>query len=110
MWWAAELTVYPLVVRLRQIGEHGVATDRSDLDPRMNTGTTLPSWWERLLIAPNHVYYHVEHHQYANIPPYNLHKLHTLLVERCYYDDYDCVANGFADVLRRAVQPRDAHA
>jgi len=107
LWWAAELFIFPLVVRLRQIGEHGVAPDRNSLDPRLNTGTTIVSWWERLLIAPNHVYYHVEHHQYASVPPYNLHKLHKLLLKNGYYDGYDCLATGYLDVLRRAVQSPD---
>jgi hypothetical protein len=31
----------PAIVRLRQIGEHGVAAERSDLDPRRNTSTTV---------------------------------------------------------------------
>ncbi len=104
MWWLAELTLYPLVVRIRQIGEHGVAVDRTSLDPRLNTGTTIPSWWEKLLLAPNHVYYHVEHHQYANVPPYNLAKLHKLLSDSGYYKGHNCISHGYFDVLRRAVQ------
>ena len=105
LWWAAELFVLPLLVRLRQIGEHGVADDRSARSARLNTGTTLVSWWERLTVAPNNVSYHVEHHQFASVPCYRLPLLHQKLKAGGYFDGYDCIANGYRDVLRRAVQP-----
>ena len=103
LWWVAELFIYPALVRLRQIGEHGVAVDRSSQDPRLNTGTTLAPWWQRVLVAPNNVNYHLEHHFMASVPPYNLHKLHTLLKARGFYSEFDCLSNGYADVLKRAL-------
>jgi fatty acid desaturase len=105
LWWLAELLVLPLLVRLRQIGEHGVADNRNDRSPRLNTGTTLVSWWERILIAPNYVNYHVEHHQFASVPCYRLAGLHKKLKDGGYFDAYDCIAYGYRDVLKRAVQP-----
>jgi fatty acid desaturase len=108
LWWVAQLFVYPAIVRLRQIGEHGVAAERSDLDPRRNTSTTVARWWERLFVAPNHVHYHLEHHLAAGVPPYRLAAMHRLLVSRGYYDGYTCVSNGYADVIRRAVKPMPA--
>ncbi|MEM7358155.1 MAG: fatty acid desaturase family protein [Pseudomonadota bacterium] len=104
MWWVAELFIYPAIARLRQIGEHGVAENRSEQNARLNTGTTILPWWQKLLIAPNNVGYHVEHHMLASIPPYNLRRLHELLKERGYFDGYDCIAYGYGQVLRRAVQ------
>jgi fatty acid desaturase len=104
LWWVAEIFVLPLLVRLRQIGEHGVADNRASRSPRLNTGTTLVSWWERLLVAPNYVNYHVEHHQFASVPCYRLPGLHKKLKQGGYFDNYDCIAIGYADVLRRAVQ------
>lgn len=104
MWWAAELFVYPAIVRLRQIGEHGVASNRSDLDPRLNTSTTLAPWWQKLFVAPNNVNYHLEHHYFASIPPYNLRRAHKLLFSRGFYEGYNCVATGYVDVLRRSVR------
>ncbi|KQT31392.1 fatty acid desaturase [Sphingomonas sp. Leaf412] len=103
LWWVALLFVYPAIVRLRQIGEHGVASDRTSLDPRMNTSTTLVGWWERLFIAPNHVSFHLEHHMAAGVPPYRLREMHRLLASRGFYDGHACIAKGYADVLRRAV-------
>ena len=105
LWWVALLFVYPAIVRLRQIGEHGVAEERGDLDPRRNTSTTVARWWERLFVAPNHVHFHLEHHLAAGVPPYRLGTMHRLLVKRGYYDGFSCVSRGYADVIRRAVAP-----
>ncbi len=104
LWWAAKLFVYPLIFRLRQISEHGVAIDRASLDPRDNTSTTLVSWWERLFIAPANVNYHLEHHMFAAVPPYRLARLHRVLKARGFYDGRACIAHGYRDVLRRAVK------
>lgn len=104
LWWVALLFVYPVIVRLRQIGEHGVVPDRGDADPRNNTATTLVRWWERLFIAPNHVNYHVEHHLTAGIPPYRLPRMHRLLRARGFYDGHDSLSHGYIDVMRRATR------
>lgn len=108
LFWAARLFVYPAIHRLRQISEHGVVPDRDVLDARLNTGTTIPRWWERLFVSPCNVNYHLEHHIFAAVPPYRLPALHRTLVERGYYKDHDCIAHGFGDVLRRATRPDDA--
>ncbi|MGB3624631.1 MAG: fatty acid desaturase family protein [Henriciella sp.] len=104
MWWAAELFIYPAIVRLRQIGEHGTAIDRSQLDARLNTGTTVAPFWQKVFIAPNNVNYHLEHHLLASIPPYNLGRMHRILSQRGFYNETDCISHGYGDVLRRAVR------
>lgn len=104
LWWVAYLFVYPAIVRLRQIGEHGVARDRASLDPRENTSTTLARPWERLFVAPNHVHYHLEHHFAAGVPPYRLAAMHRLLSERGFYDGFACVRRGYGDVIRGAMR------
>ena len=105
LWWAAYLVVYPALTRLRFMGEHGVARDRLAADPRDNTCTTLVSWWERLLVAPNRVNFHVEHHLLAGVPLYNLPRFHRLLAGRGYFAGRDCLSLGYRDVLRRATRP-----
>lgn len=102
LWWVAYLFVYPVIMRLRQIGEHGVVIDRGQTDPRLNTATTLVRWWERLLIAPNHVNWHLEHHVAGGIPPYRLPAMHRLLRARGFYDGYDAISHGYFDVVARA--------
>ncbi|WP_370234598.1 MULTISPECIES: fatty acid desaturase family protein [Henriciella] len=104
MWWAAELFIYPAIVRLRQIGEHGTAIDRTQLDARLNTGTTVAPFWQRIFIAPNNVNYHLEHHLLASIPPYNLGRMHRILKERGFYAETDCISHGYGDVIRRAIR------
>jgi len=108
LWWVAYLFVYPAIMRLRQIGEHGVVIDRGNCDPRMNTATTLVRWWERLLIAPNHVNWHLEHHVAGSVPPYRLAAMHRLLRARGFYDGFDAVSHGYGDVVRRATLSRTA--
>lgn len=102
LWWVALIFVYPVIMRLRQIGEHGVVRGRGDPDPRNNTATTLVSWWERLLIAPAHVNWHLEHHIAPAVPPYRLARLHALLAARGFQDGFDPPSRGYRDVIRRA--------
>ncbi len=102
LWWAGYLVTHQLITRLRFMGEHGVAMDRLSADARENTCTTLVSWWERLLVAPNFVNYHLEHHLNAAVPCYRLQGLHRLLAERGFFDGFDCLSQGYVDVIRRA--------
>lgn len=102
LWWVAYVFVYPLITRIRYMGEHGVAIDYASNDPRENTSSTLVSWWERLLVAPNRVNYHLEHHLLASVPLYRLPKLQRLLRERGYYADKACFSHGYLDVIRKA--------
>lgn len=99
IWAGAWLTTHTLVTRIRAIAEHAMIPDPSD--PLRNTRTTIPAWWERLLIAPNRVNYHLEHHLLMTVPHYKLPRLHRLLGERGLLDGA-CITHGYADVLRRA--------
>jgi fatty acid desaturase len=99
LWVGAWLTTYSLAMRIRSIAEHGMIPDPSD-DFR-NTRTTLARWWERLLIAPNRVNYHLEHHLMVAVPHYNLPRLHRLLRERGVLEGA-CVAPSYLSVLRLA--------
>jgi fatty acid desaturase len=87
MWPAAYLTAYMLIARLRQVAEHGAVPDLFDLDPRMNTRTTLVRWWEKLFVAPFHLNYHLEHHIQSSVPCYNLPAFHRYLKSRGVYDE-----------------------
>lgn len=107
LWWAAYVFVHQLITRLRFMGEHGVAVDRLSADARENTCTTLVSWWERLLVAPNYVNYHLEHHLSAAVPCYRLPALHRLLVEKGFFDGFHCLSDGYRDVLARATRTTD---
>lgn len=105
LWWVARIFLLPAFMRIRIIGEHGVAANVLSTDPRDNTHTTVPRWWERLTVAPNNVSYHLEHHMFAAVPSYNLEKLHRLLSERGFYRGKACVTVGYPRVLRAAIAP-----
>ena len=102
LWIGAYMTTYMLVVRIRQVAEHANVPDLYDSDPRNNTRTTVPHWWERLIFAPNYVNYHLEHHFMAGVPCYRLKALHELLKHRGAYHSTP-IFNGYAEVLRHAV-------
>jgi fatty acid desaturase len=102
LWLASFLTTYMVIVRIRQVAEHAAVPDLYDPDPRNNTRTTIPSWWQRPLFAPNYVNYHLEHHFMASVPCYRLKALHQLLKQRGAYEDTQ-VFEGYGQVLRQAV-------
>jgi len=99
LWVAAWLTTYRLLTRIRSIAEHGMVPNR--LDPMRNTRTTIASWWERILVAPNRVNFHLEHHLLMTVPNHNLPRLHELLRARGAVDEA-CITPGYAEVLRLA--------
>jgi fatty acid desaturase len=89
MWPVAYLTSYMLIARLRLVAEHGAVPDLFDLDPRLNTRTTLVRWYEKLFVAPFHLNYHLEHHFQANVPCYHLPAFHQALKSKGVYDTTD---------------------
>jgi fatty acid desaturase len=99
LWAAAWLTTYSLVMRIRSIAEHAMIDDPAD--PLGNTRTTIARWWERLLVAPNCVNFHLEHHLAMTVPHYHLRRMHRLLVERGVLANA-CVTRGYLSVLQRA--------
>jgi fatty acid desaturase len=96
LWVVAWFTTYSLVMRIRSIAEHAMVPDQGD--ELRNTRTTIIAWWERLLIGPNYVNYHLEHHILMTVPHYNLPRMHRLLRERGALDA-DCVTDGYLQVL-----------
>jgi fatty acid desaturase len=100
LWAGAWLTTNTLLTRIRAIAEHALTPDADD--PLGNTRTTLARWWERLLIAPNRVNYHLEHHLLMTVPHYHLPRLHALLRERGVLARACVEPGGYGAVLRRA--------
>jgi len=100
LWIGAWLTTNTLVTRIRAIAEHALTPDADD--PLGNTRTTLTRWWERLLVAPNRVNYHLEHHLLMTVPHYNLPRMHALLRERGVLEHACVEPGGYRAVLRRA--------
>ncbi len=105
VWVLAWLTTYSLATRIRSIAEHNMVPDPAD--PLRNSRTTLASWWERLLWAPNRVSYHLEHHLLMTVPFYHLPRMHRLLRERGALTGA-LVERGYLPLLRRAAAGRPA--
>lgn len=103
VWLLAYFTTFQFVVRVRAMAEHSVLEDTTD--PLRNTRTTKANFIERLLFAPYHVNYHLEHHMLMTVPSYNLPKMHKLLVERGFYEK-GLMANGYWEVIKLASQGR----
>ncbi len=104
VWWAALIFAQPLILRVRQIGEHGAMPELFHKDVRKTTRTTMPTWWEKILFGPNFINFHHEHHLAATIPSYNYPKLNKMLQERGYYEGNEqaLVKEGYMEVLRIA--------
>jgi len=100
VWVGAFVSTHMLSTRLRQIGEHAAVPNGQSLDPRDHTRTILTKWWERLLIAPHQIGYHLEHHLLPSVPIYRLPTLHKMLVDNGYLGS-DLVITGYPSLIRR---------
>jgi len=98
LWWLPACTYYSLIIRIRNIAEHGVTPGNSDFD---NTRTTKANYLIRFLMVPHFVNYHLEHHLFLNCPWYNLPKAHKMLIENGYEDEM-CLEDSYKSVLKRA--------
>lgn len=107
LWWLANISTYALISRIRNAAEHAAVPDLLDADPRLHARTTIPRWWERLVIAPNFVNYHLEHHWVASVPNYRLREFHQFLENKGLLDGVD-IAQGYGDVIRQLYMPKMA--
>lgn len=98
LWLVPLATWFPLVTRIRYMGEHAMVETVDD--PFTHARTTYANPIERLFIAPYWVHYHCEHHLFMYVPCYNLEKAHKLLVEKGYAPRMQ-ITNGYPAVLRR---------
>jgi fatty acid desaturase len=100
LWLGAWCTTYSLVLRLRSIAEHAC----TDLVPDLlhNTRTTAAHWGARLLLAPHHVNYHLEHHLLPTVPHWRLPDVHARLRERGLLGPHN-QAPGYLAVLGQVV-------
>jgi fatty acid desaturase len=104
IWLVAQATWYPLVTRIRNIGEHACATPDPS-DPWRLARTTHANWLERLLIAPYWVHFHAEHHLWMHIPCYRLEAAHRLLAQKGLTQQIE-VRTGYREILELATTQR----
>ena len=99
VWLLAYNTTYFLFLRVRHVGEHAAVPNPISKNMFENTRTTLSSWWERLLVCPVYVNYHIEHHLLPTVPPYNLKQMHHWLVAKEAYKNTP-LPSGYIAMLR----------
>lgn len=104
LWLGSFLTVFMLIIRIRQVAEHAAVPDLYDPDPRMNTRTVEAPWWQRMIFAPNGVNFHLEHHFMASVPCYRLAALRAHLRARGALERVP-VFTSYGQLLRHAVDP-----
>jgi fatty acid desaturase len=79
-WILPLLTWQQAITRVRNIAEHAIVPDNDD--PFRSARTTYATWFERALLAPYWVNYHVDHHVMMYVPCYNLPLLHRMLLAK----------------------------
>jgi len=100
LWLLPAFTWERFITRLRNIGEHAVVPDNDDR--LRNTRTVLASIWERALIAPYFVNYHLEHHLLVSAPCFRLRDMHRALIAKGYGPSMETKA-GYAELLKVAL-------
>jgi len=86
---------------MRLISEHSAVPGP---DPAYAiTRTTLARWWERWLIVPRNIHYHIEHHWYPSVPFYNLPDLHARLMAEPEFREKAVVTTSLIASLRQCI-------
>lgn len=101
LWIGAYLTTFQFCIRVRSMAEHSVVEDATD--PLLNTRTTYANFIERMLFAPYHVNYHVEHHMLMGVPSYKLPEMHALIKARGFYEK-GVLAPNYWSIIQLAVE------
>lgn len=97
-WLLPLLTWFQLVLRIRNIAEHG-ATEFTD-NPLRNVRTTRAGPVLGLLLAPYWVNYHLEHHLVMHVPCFRLKKMHAMMLAKGHGGDMR-VARNYGAVLAK---------
>ncbi|MEM6798832.1 MAG: fatty acid desaturase family protein [Planctomycetota bacterium] len=98
-------TLVNFAMRLRATAEHIGADNSEELRA---TRTVLPHWWERWIISPVGVNYHLEHHLFPSVPGPKLAELHRELMTDQEYHDRAHVTHGYDGVLKELMADSDA--
>jgi fatty acid desaturase len=86
---------------IRLICEHSAV--QSDDPAYAETRTTLARRWERWIIVPRNIHYHIEHHWYPSVPFYNLPVLHDQLMAQPGFRQHAVVTTSVVASLRQCI-------
>lgn len=106
LWLVPFCTWHMAIQYMRLISEHSAV--RSADEAFAQTRTTIPRWWEALLILPRNIGYHLEHHWYPSVPFYNLPALHSALMENARFRDNVVLSRSILSSLADVSHPREA--
>lgn len=99
LWLLPLFTWFQLVVRVRNIAEHAIVPDNND--PFRNARTVKANLFERMILAPYWVNYHVEHHLLFWVPCYRLPRMHALLMAKGFGPKME-LRPSYASIIRDA--------
>jgi fatty acid desaturase len=102
-WLLPSCSWHVVIAHVRVICEHSAVA--STATPYHLTRTTLPRWWERLLVLPRNIGYHHEHHWYPGVPFYHLPALHALLVRETRFGSTGEIQPSMMAALRACTRP-----
>ena len=92
-WFVPYLSSFFMFQYIRSVAEHYGEMAYDNM--LTSTRTVKTNAFERFLIAPHQVAYHLEHHLYPGVPYYNLPKLHELLMEQEEYRAQAHITEGY---------------
>jgi fatty acid desaturase len=78
LWMVPAFTILNVTNRMRATAEHIKLPNTHELN---SSRTITANWFERFLISPLNINYHIEHHMFPSVPGRNLHKLHDTLMQ-----------------------------
>ncbi|HEY2252715.1 MAG TPA: fatty acid desaturase family protein [Planctomycetaceae bacterium] len=105
LYWVIPIATWlTMVLRIRSIAEH-FALPRDHV--LTETRTVIPTKFERLLIAPMNIAYHLEHHQYPSVPFHRLKKLHKLLMKMEAFREKAHLTRGYFRVFQECLPDPD---
>ena len=92
-WIIPYLSTFFMFQYIRSVAEHFGELEYDD--DLTSSRTVVTNAFERFLIAPHNVGYHLEHHLYPAVPFYNLPKLHRLLMEGKAFNSKAHITKGY---------------
>lgn len=101
LWIVPYCTWHVAAQYLRLIAEHSAI--HSPAAAYAMTRTTIPPLWERALLLPLNIGYHIEHHWYPSVPFYNLPALHARLMEQPGFKAHANIQRSLLASLRQCV-------
>ncbi len=93
-WFIPNITWFNTMFRLTTVSDHCFSEEK----PANRTRSVLVNWFEKAVIVPHGLNFHLEHHTYGGVPCYNLHKLHDHLMTKSWFRENAAIVKGYRSV------------